>query len=565
MSGHEDFRRAKELEEARKAGLAPAALDEDGKEINPHIPQYMSSAPWYLNSQHPSLKHQKDWRDTKQDSMDMHYHRGRKVFQATKFRKGACENCGAMTHKAKDCMERPRKKGAKLSGSNIAADELVEDITLKGFEAKRDRWNGYDTSEYSRVIDLHEKVEAQKQAVRQKKELERRFKLNDGAEPSGEDALADSKAERDPDKHSEDEAGGSDQDEEDEDRLGEAEIAGFGQVEKRVRTTGGGASGSVRNLRIREDTAKYLLNLDPNSAYYDPKSRSMRQDPNPDKDPKEKTFAGDNFVRKTGDYDHFQALNLHAVQAANRGQTVAMMANPSQAEAIYRDFKAKKAKLTTQKKVDVSEKYGNAASADKPEDELLLGQTEVYREYDASGRLLKGEESHTRSRYEEDVLINNHTAVWGSFWRDGQWGYACCHQLEKNTYCLGAAGLEAASEQTAQLVANMEAAAKQARAKAAASSKLDQTVQASKALWGSETPDDIELDQDKLKAALKKAEDFNKADAETDLRKRKYNAAVGDDADVTPEEMEAYRMKRQQTDDPLANLGTSGSKGYDLV
>lgn len=43
--------------------------------------------------------------------------------------------------------------------------------------------------------------------------------------------------------------------------------------------------------------------------------------------------------------------------------------------------------------------------------------------------------------------------------------------------------------------------------------------------------------QDKLKAALKKAEDFNKADAETDLRKRKYNAAVGDDADVTPEEV----------------------------
>ena len=30
---------------------------------------------------------------------------------------------------------------------------------------------------------------------------------------------------------------------------------------------------TVRNLRIREDTAKYLRNLDPKSAYYDPKTR----------------------------------------------------------------------------------------------------------------------------------------------------------------------------------------------------------------------------------------------------------------------------------------------------
>lgn len=35
---------------------------------------------------------------------------------------------------------------------------------------------------------------------------------------------------------------------------------------------------------IREDTAKYLHNLDVDSSHYDPKSRSMRQNPNPDKD-----------------------------------------------------------------------------------------------------------------------------------------------------------------------------------------------------------------------------------------------------------------------------------------
>ena len=32
---------------------------------------------------------------------------------------------------------------------------------------------------------------------------------------------------------------------------------------------------SVRDLRIREDTAKYLLNLDVESAFYDPKSRCV--------------------------------------------------------------------------------------------------------------------------------------------------------------------------------------------------------------------------------------------------------------------------------------------------
>lgn len=59
---------------------------------------------------------------------------------------------------------------------------------------------------------------------------------------------------------------------------------------------------TVRNLRIREDTAKYLRNLDPNSAYYDPKTRAMRKNPyeGTGRTEEEVDYAGDNFVRISG-------------------------------------------------------------------------------------------------------------------------------------------------------------------------------------------------------------------------------------------------------------------------
>lgn len=45
----------------------------------------------------------------------------------------------------------------------------------------------------------------------------------------------------------------------------------------------------------------------------------MREDPNPDKPLDQKMFAGDNFVRKSGDYLAWQQLQLHSLDAQDMG------------------------------------------------------------------------------------------------------------------------------------------------------------------------------------------------------------------------------------------------------
>uniref|UniRef100_A0A1B0BFB8 Pre-mRNA-splicing factor SLU7 n=1 Tax=Glossina palpalis gambiensis TaxID=67801 RepID=A0A1B0BFB8_9MUSC len=98
---------------------------------------------------------------------------------------------------------------------------------------------------------------------------------------------------------------------------------------------------TVRNLRIREDTAKYLRNLDPNSAYYDPITRSMRDNPNPQVPVEESEFDGENFVRFTGDTTKHAGAQLFAWEAHGKGVDVHLLAEPTKLELLQKGIREK--------------------------------------------------------------------------------------------------------------------------------------------------------------------------------------------------------------------------------
>ncbi|XP_066024637.1 pre-mRNA-splicing factor SLU7-like [Pocillopora verrucosa] len=527
-----DWRKEKELEEARKAGTAPALTDEEGKDINPHIPQYISQAPWYYGTSRPTLKHQRPQEEKQKQfsGITEWYKRGTDVIPAaTKFRKGACQNCGAMTHKKNDCLERPRRVGAKFSGEDIKADEHIQPQLSFDYDGKRDRWNGYNVQDYKKVVDEYNKLEMAKQHLKAERL---------------EEELAEGKKTEIVD----------DPDSEDEDKYADRADMPGQKFDTKRRTT-------VRNLRIREDTAKYLYNLDPNSAYYDPKTRSMRENPFKETDATANnvTYSGDNFVRFSGDTQKMAQTQLFAWEAYEKGADVHLQADPTKLELLHQEYRVKKGDFEQDKKLTVLEKYGGEEHLNAPPKDLLLAQTEHYVEYSRTGKVIKGQEKAVaKSKYEEDVYTNNHTSVWGSYWQEGRWGYACCHSFVRNSYCTGESGKASSATGNNPPITSAARMIQEAEENGKTLLELHQeNRKRGKKSEKSVDEDDEEVKKEKLNKALRK-EERNQKEADRllamDERKRPYNSLKGDYHEVTEEEMEAYRMKRRQEDDPMKDF-----------
>jgi len=382
------------------------------KEQNEYIPSFISKKPFYLesaDSENDYLEHQR--LQTTEPDQSKWYDRGKRLGPAaTKFRKGACENCGAITHKTKECLSRPRAKGARWTGKDIQADEVVQDVEL-GWDAKRDRWNGYDAQEYRNVTEEYEELERLKRRRKSEGEVDGQTLLNEDAE----------------DGHKSEQEGAK-----------YAEETDMGRQQ----------STATRNLRLREDTAKYLLNLDLDSAKYDPKTRSML-DMGAQADQASALVAEDNFMRASGDAAEFEKAQKYAWESQERGDKnkVHVQANPTSGEYFLRKEKEERdAKQEARRKM-LLDKYGGEQQLQPLQlRNIAVVENERYVEYDERGAIKGAPKAEAKSKYPEDVLINNHTSVWGSWWSNFQWAYACCHSTIKNSYCTGEEGKQAFEE-----------------------------------------------------------------------------------------------------------------------
>ena len=165
------------------------------------------------------------------------------------------------------------------------------------------------------------------------------------------------------------------------------------------------------------------------------------------------------------------------------------------------------------------------------------------------------------------MYTNNHTSVWGSYYSRlrSTWGYSCCHSLLRNAYCTGEAGKSANDAangqnidvyQARKMLATKSQVEKDNAILLAAQQQGGNGVIITKRsdIYG-ESTGGAGLDDLKVKEAVKKAEEWMKKDhsVEFDDRKRSYNSMTT--IDVTAEDMEAYRLKKVNRDDPMAALG----------
>jgi len=245
----------------------------------------------------------------------------------------------------------------------------------------------------------------------------------------------------------------------------------------------------------------------------------------------------------------------------------------------------KKKTIETTKKQALLEKYTDGKVQPILDPRLRLGQTEAYIEYNADGRMKTSnlENVIIRTKYEEDIYLNNHTSVWGSYYsrRESCWGYACCHSCLKSSYCVGKKGIEIEESQqpftrkaTTNTNTNTNSTTNAANVTNPFSTKALQRTSASELFGELSNPTSMNLNEkqlQKLKDTLQNTNTNKQQNVDNKDAKQEHGDETGTggaedgnsngkrgyhsmhSVEMSQEEMEMYRLKRVKADDPMAN------------
>lgn len=220
---------------------------------NEHIPKYIKSQPWFYESANSQdyLIHHRQSQDKKK-LFDIENNQDAKVGLGITDKKivnnsidsvrekKRCENCGQLGHWKKDCLERPRKFKKKTSLITASqSDVTIRDEEYLDWDAKKDRWFGYTGEDYDKVVTEWEQKttttnDDPEEAIYDKDEEIELYKLG---------LIKDSKG-----------------------LLKQRELS---EQERNLgRTT----------VRLREDKAAYLNDINSSDLKYDPKSRIYKSE-----------------------------------------------------------------------------------------------------------------------------------------------------------------------------------------------------------------------------------------------------------------------------------------------
>lgn len=293
----EQTREAKALEVARKNGSLPHEIDDDGKEVNPHIPQFISKVPWYLDTVAEESKHSKlPEGNEEQRASESKSLASEDIRVAERLPKRSLDNSSSNSEENKHRESKISRLGQRLQG-----DEVMS------WDGKRDRWKGYD-GDFAGVFERYHNLDRAR--------LERR---------SDDQAMDDR-------------------------QLNEDFVESSHMFHTSTHT-------STRNLRIREDRARYLVNL--NAPEPELHARSKTTSSEPLGNATLLSASQDGFQRASGSDEAFARASKSAWQQSKKyDMPFNAHANPTESELSRHRLAKVRTEEDAQRKTSILARYG---------------------------------------------------------------------------------------------------------------------------------------------------------------------------------------------------------------